>query len=96
MEVVQTDSERVLLSSADPVCRRAVFRHRLGKDLQILLPETQNKSHKLLSRGRVSGADWLANHWSCVRDLWFLPLIQVLLFIMYHSSCPMTFSATWY
>ena len=79
-------SARVLFSPADPVCRRAVIRHRLGEDLQILLPETQNKSHKLLSRGCVGGSDWLANHWSCVGDLWILPLIQVLLFISFKLS----------
>lgn len=61
----------------DPVCLRSVLCHRPGAYLQILLPETQSKSHQFLPGGSVCGSDWLADHWGCSGGLWFLPLIQV-------------------
>lgn len=63
---------------ADLVCHWPLICHRPRAHLQILFPEAQIQSHKLLSGRCVCGPGWLANCWCRSGDLRLLSLIQVI------------------
>lgn len=63
---------------ADPVCHWPLICHWPRAHLQILFPEAQIQSHKLLSGRCVCGPSWLANCWCCSGDLRLLSVIQVM------------------
>lgn len=64
---------------SDLFCCRPGVCNRAGEDVQVLLSEAQNESHRLLPRRRDCSADRMAHPRRDPRVLWLLSFIQVFL-----------------